>query len=38
MGTMELEEGEEGSRGGRRLIKTADFTEEERGGTFMVPV
>jgi hypothetical protein len=31
MGTMELEEGEEGSGGGGRLIKTVDFAEEERG-------
>jgi len=28
MGTTELEEGEEGSGGGGRLIKTTDFAEE----------
>jgi hypothetical protein len=34
MGMTELEEGEEGSGGGRRLIKTTDFAEEEHGRNF----
>jgi hypothetical protein len=33
MGKTKLEEGEEGSGGGRRLIKTTDFAEE-RGRNF----
>jgi len=37
LGKTELEEGEEGSEGGGRHIKAADFGEEERGRKFHGP-